>query len=158
MPGAPTPTYALEALRRERRERAIEDLLFSYPSLIDPILRRPTRQVVLSKDSRADLLFETGRTVVLVEIKRDTIRPGTVTQLERYATRLNLPAKRIRGILIAPAITPRAESRLATSPFQFAFRQLGRDIPTSVKICLHCREPYDARLAKCPQDGSPRTL
>jgi len=154
----PTPISAVERLRRERQERAIEDLLYTYPGLIDPSLAHPKRQVALSRDSRADLLFEIGRQVVLVEIKRDVIRPATVAQIQRYAKCLKKPMPRISGYLVAPEITPAAEASLKKSPFPLKFKKLGVEVPTVIKVCRTCRNAYDARLAQCPSDGQTQTI
>jgi len=130
----------------------IENLLFAYPSLIDPKLARPKRQVQLSRDSRADLLFEVGNETILVEIKRDRITPAAVAQMERYARRTGKQTTRLRGILIAPEITAAALNRIRKSAFSIVFKKLGSEIPTTIKVCRECRNAYDARLTACPRD------
>ncbi|NJK90727.1 MAG: DUF91 domain-containing protein [Blastochloris sp.] len=157
-PAVLTPTSALEHLRRTRQERAIEDLLFSHPGLIDPRLAHPKRQVTLSKDSRADLLFEVGHLFILVEIKRDIIRPASLSQIQRYAARLQKAPSRLRGYLVAPEITAAALKALKQSPFPLVYRRLGVDIPTTIKVCRQCRHAYDARLHRCPRDGQTQVL
>jgi RecB family endonuclease NucS len=155
----PTSTSAgLEAFQRARLERAIEDLLFHYPELIDPGLKSPERQIALSRDSRADLLFVTRRGVILVEIKRGAITPACVGQIERYARRHQLQRKIAAGFLIGTQLTATAEKKIASSPLRLEYRQLGRDIPLEIKICRHCRHPYDARLRACPHDQETRYL
>ncbi|GAB4240700.1 MAG: hypothetical protein OHK005_03090 [Candidatus Methylacidiphilales bacterium] len=151
-------SIALKKLRRERQERAIEDLLFAYPGLIHPELARPRRQTCLGPDSRADLLFEIGNRFVLVEIKRDIIRPAAVRQIERYGRGLSVALSRISGYLVAPEIDPQAEQCLAKASFPIRFLRLGVDIPPAIHICLRCRRAYDRRLSACPFDGETRTI
>lgn len=153
-----TGTSAVELLRRARQERSIEDLLFSHPGLIHPELSRPRRQVVLSRNSRADLLFEVGRRVIVVEIKRDVIRPESVRQIERYASALGVPRRRFTGFLIAPVLHPSAGTALGESIYKLHFRSLGRDIPMQINVCRKCRRAYDSRRPSCPDDGETSVL
>lgn len=136
----------------------MEDLLFAHPNLIDPRLSGPRRQTVLSSDSRSDLLFETPNGAVQVEIKRDTIRPLCIAQVERYALRLRRPLKSARAILVAPDITPEAQRRLQASRLALTFKRLGVDIPLQIKVCRTCRLACDARLTACPRDQDTRVL
>lgn len=158
MRAAPTATSVVERLRRERREQAIEDLLFAHPGLIDPALARPRRQVSLSADSRADLLFEFPEGKVVVEIKRGPITAAHVGQIERYAGRLRLPRGKFRGILVGTGLRPQAMSRMQTSPWRLEYRCLGSEVPLEIRICRQCRVAYDARLPRCPRDGVEMAL
>lgn len=159
MPDVPISTStALKRIRRERQERAIEDLLFAYPGLIHPDLSRARRQPRLGSDSRADLLFELGPRLVLVEIKRHLIRPTAVDQIERYARRLGVSLARISGYLVAPDIEAPALRRMEKASILLCFRKLGVDIPTKIKICARCRQPYGHRLSSCPYDGEIETI
>ncbi|MGF1679209.1 MAG: hypothetical protein ACFCUX_08450 [Candidatus Methylacidiphilales bacterium] len=93
-----------------------------------------------------------------MEIKRGPITPACVGQIERYAIRQAPRVKIAAGFLIGTQLTPAAEKRLAASSLHLKYRQLGRDIPQEIKVCLRCRRPYDARLNACPHDGETRHL
>lgn len=65
-----------------------------------------------------------GRPVV-VELKRRRVGPDAVGQLSRYVEavrreeRLEETAEDVRGVLVAPSVTPRAEELLARDGFEF---------------------------------------
>lgn len=158
MPAKPRKTSVSERIAEQRRERAIENLLFQYPYLIDPELRRPLRQEVLSRDSRADLLFLLPNKRVLVEIKRGAITPTTVHQILRYAERLPKMKILTVGYLIGTELTTAARLAIENAPIKLTFRALEQEIPLAIVICRQCRQARDQRLVRCPVDGSEHTL
>ena len=61
-------------------------------------------------------------TPTVVELKRRRVGPDAVSQLKRYvdALKRDLPAKKlVRGILVAPSVTERAEQLLAAEDLEF---------------------------------------
>jgi RecB family endonuclease NucS len=158
MPAKPRKTSVAERIAEQRRERAIEDLLFQYPYLIDRELSRPLRQEVLSRDSRADLLFLLPHKRVLVEIKRGVITPATVHQILRYAERLPKAKIPTVGYLIGTELTAPAQQAIEKAPIPLTFRALEREIPLTIVICRQCRQARDQRLVRCPADGNEATL
>jgi RecB family endonuclease NucS len=60
-------------------------------------------------------------TPTAVELKRRRVGPDAVGQLNRYVEALerDLPTRSIRGILVAPSVTDRAEELLATEDLEF---------------------------------------
>ena len=148
----------LDYLRLKRQEKAIEGLLFAYPSLIAPDLRFPRRQEVLSSVSRTDLVFYFPKRVVVVEIKRGTAGVAALRQLERYLNEHEVKGLKAQGILVAHGFNPACFRAAKSSGWKPRLRQLGRDIPIEVVICEACREPRDRRVLACPQDGCTVTL
>jgi RecB family endonuclease NucS len=148
----------LDFLRLKRQEKAIEDLLFAYPSLIAPDLRFPRRQEVLSSISRTDLAFYFPKRVVVVEIKRGTAGVAALRQLERYLKEYAVKGLKAHGILVAHGFNAACIQAAKDSDWKPRLRQLGRDIPTEVAICEACREPRDCRVLQCPHDGCTSTL
>lgn len=148
----------LDFLRLKRQEKAIEDLLFAYPSLIARDLRFPRRQEVLSNASRTDLVFHFPKRVVVVEIKRGTAGVVALRQLERYLKEHTDNGQKAQGILVAHGFNPACIRAAKDSDWKPRLRQLGRDIPNEVAICEACREPRDRRVPECPYDGCTATL
>ena len=65
---------------------------------------------------------DANETPTIVELKRRRVGPEAVGQLNRYVAAIgrDLPAQRpIRGILVAPSVTERAEELLATEELEF---------------------------------------
>ena len=60
-------------------------------------------------------------TPTIVELKRRRVGPDAVGQLNRYVAALerNRPGRSVRGILVAPSVTDRAEELLATEDLEF---------------------------------------
>ena len=148
----------LDFLKLKRQEKAIEDLLFAYPSLIAPDLRHPRRQEVLSRTSRTDLVFYFPRRVVVVEIKRGTAGVAALRQLERYLEEHSAKGLKAEGVLVAHAFNAACLRAQKTSRWKPRCRRLGQDIPVDIIICGACREPRDHRMAACPHDGSADIL
>ncbi|MBE7158018.1 MAG: DUF91 domain-containing protein [Rhodospirillales bacterium] len=140
------------------REQAIEDLLFAYPYLLEPVFERLQRQVWLNPASRLDLLFESAQELVVIEIKRGPCGTAEVRQLERYLHSLAQRGKPVRGILVGASITAVATRHCEESLFAIAFRQTGVDVPTRVVVCRECRRARCASQTRCARDGSRETL
>lgn len=148
-------TSSFEVIRRSRREQQIEDLLATYPYLIDPRFQRARRQVQLNRKSRADLIFELPQTCVIVEIKRDHITRNTVLQLQTYLRAFQRQTrKKVEGILVGRDIDNAAIRSIGRTSAPIQFRQLDVDIPTTIVVCRQCRSARNAVLSTCPQDGS----
>ena len=146
-----------DLIARMREERELEELLFAYPYLIDPGLEKPRRQVVLSKRLRLDLQFElAGGKLLIVELKRGKVGTAEVKQLQDY--RRALGTRKTRGVLVGSFLTEAAEKQIQLSGGTITFRQLGRDIPTRIVVCLECRRARDASIERCAVDGSSRII
>lgn len=150
MANASQKTQAIEDLRRQRLESAIEELLATYPYLIEEGLPRPRQQVEISPRDRTDLFFEGIKKPLLVEIKADLCDVRSVRQILRYLDILSPEYPRIRGILIGKRISPGAARLLSTQATLLTFLALNQDIPTSVLICAECRRAYCSRKTACP--------
>ncbi|MCO6502548.1 MAG: AlwI family type II restriction endonuclease [Acidimicrobiales bacterium] len=99
-------------IRRKQVEKAIEDVFFEYPELLEPGLRVVERQKQTSI-GRLDLLCEdpTGRYVV-VEIKANEADDGAIGQILRYIGWIHRNQDRghrnVRGILLAGSFPDKA--------------------------------------------------
>lgn len=144
----------LEILRRSRREVQVEDLLFAHPELIAPGLPIARRQVWLSPKCRADLLFESEHSVLLVEIKRGIVTLAAVHQVQRYRRHLKLKGKQFSACLVGSNISPDASAALKPQRGVLRFLQFGTDIPKHIALCRRCRLARDVRHVKCPHCGS----
>ena len=145
---------ALDILCRSRREVQVEDLLFAHPELIAPGLPLARRQVWLSPQCRADLLFESEHSVLLVEIKRGIVTLAAVNQVKRYRRHLKLKGKQFSAFLVGSGISPDAAAALKPQRGVVRFLQFGTDIPKHISLCRRCRLARDLRQAKCPYCGS----
>lgn len=148
----------LKLIQQSRHEARIEDLLFAYPHLISPELRRPLRQRWLSASSRTDLIFEERDRIVVVEIKRSAITVGAIRQLDRYKNELSLKGKKFLGIAVGKSLHSAAATLLSGKGSPHLYRQLGRDIPLKIVVCHLCRQARSAALIKCPTDGETETI
>jgi RecB family endonuclease NucS len=157
MRAAPPPT-SVRSFVRAKLERQLEDLFWAYPELIEPGLIRHERQSVLSNKSRSDLLFFSGRTLVVVEIKRDVFKEPSVRQLGRYLRTLTRRHDKVRGIAIGSGLDPKAEKLLPKFSMQVVFKALDRDVPLQVVVCLDCRQVRDHRKSQCPKCGSKKII
>ncbi|HEY8967073.1 MAG TPA: endonuclease NucS domain-containing protein [Candidatus Methylacidiphilales bacterium] len=146
----------VESFRRKKAERAIEDVLFAYPYLVDPALSRPKRQEVLSRRSRSDLAFYDGKKATVVEIKQDEAGVAAVRQLERYLKEQARRGFQAEGILVAASFTPGALKKAAKA--KLACKKLHDDVAVEIVICKACRKARDRRVAACPDDRSRETL
>ena len=158
-PGAELPPPSAKRRRsRHGRERAIEDLLYAYPDLIEPGFSRLRRQQVLDPESRLDLLFEGEEETVIVEIKHGSCGVEAVRQLERYLGLEEVRGKPVRGILVGAALTPVARRACVRSRFPITFKRTDTDVPTRVVVCQACRRARPAQQGRCPGDGSREVL
>jgi RecB family endonuclease NucS len=64
---------------------------------------------------------DADETPTAVELKRRRVGPDAVGQLNRYVEALerNRPGRSVRGILVAPSVTDRAEELLSTEDLEF---------------------------------------
>ena len=146
-----------ELIARIGQEREIEELLFAYPYLVDPTLENPRRQVVLNNRLRLDLLFDlTDGKKVVVELKRGKIGAAEVNQLQNYRKELGL--RKTRGILVGSILTPEGEKRIQNLGSAISFRQIGRDVPIRIRVCLRCRRARSAAFDLCESDGTSETI
>lgn len=147
-----------ELIRKSRREFRIEDRLAQFPYLISPELEKPLRQQRISKSSRLDLLFQTAKDTVIVEIKRGKITVSAVQQILRYQRELKLPDKKFRGYLIGRGISADAEKSIDTIKHNLIYLGIGEQIPDQIVICWKCRRARAAYLSECPYDGETRMI
>lgn len=157
MANAMQRTQAAEDLRRQRQETAIEELLATYPYLIEEGLPRPRQQVAISPGDRTDLLFEGIAKPLVVEIKADLCDIRSVRQILRYIKILSQEHPQIRGILIGKRLSSEAARALSAHAPLLTFLALNQDIPTSILICADCRRAYCSRKSACPHPGCGST-
>jgi len=146
-------------------ERDLEESLCDYPELIDDTLfgiRQgmealgddfPTlkRQDPMPNGRRADLVFVEHSRVTVIEIKKGRIAVGidgesewdAIDQISDYLrqSRLKYPSRReYRGFIVGTEIVDRGkvEAKIRTSGEVIIPLVLGRDIPSTVKICSSC--------------------
>jgi RecB family endonuclease NucS len=94
--------------------------------LADPdVLEAGFKAMVTERETAAGAIDIYGQDVdgtpTAVELKRRRVGPDAVGQLNRYVEALgrDLPSRSIRGILVAPSLTDRAEELLATEDLEF---------------------------------------
>ncbi len=103
-------------------EADLKDRILSRPSLIEPGFQ----PLATERQTPAGAVDIYGRDsqdrIVVVELKRRRVGPDAVSQLRRYVTvledELHTDAT-VRGILVAPSVTPRAERLLAERGLEF---------------------------------------
>ncbi len=108
---------ALEGSEEDLRQRILED-----PDILEPGFQ----PMMTERETSAGAVDIYGKdadgTPTIVELKRRRVGPDAVGQLNRYVTALerDLPGKRsVRGVLVAPSVTDRAEELLATEDLEF---------------------------------------
>lgn len=108
---------ALSGTEEDLRQRILDD-----PALVEPGFR-PLATERETPAGAVDVYGEdrNGATVV-VELKRKRVGPDAVGQLSRYVEALDRELHadaEIRGILVAPSVTPRARKLLAEKGLEF---------------------------------------
>lgn len=101
-------------------ERGMSDWLFENPDNIEQGFR-PFSREEQTKYGFLDL-FGTDKdsTLTIVECKRYSVDLAAVTQLRRYVERVKADVQKpVRGILVAPKISPNAERMLRDWGFSF---------------------------------------
>jgi len=84
-------------MKAQVKESQIEDILATYPDILKEILDLRdditliARQKTLPSGNRIDLLFISGRKIILIELKVENFRRGFLKQIEDYI-------KEIRGL------------------------------------------------------------
>jgi hypothetical protein len=108
-------------------EHEMEDLLWEYP---ERFLNEPLKQFQRQPASavgRADLIFEDkiGRLLV-IELKRDTLERGAITQLVDYYGMLKtrFPHKSVELMIVASRIPP--ERRVACEQYNIEAREISQ--------------------------------
>jgi RecB family endonuclease NucS len=111
------PDLALEGSEEDLRQRILEDSDLLEPGFKAMMTERETPAGAI------DIYGEdTDGTPTAVELKRRRVGPDAVGQLNRYVTALerDLPVERsVRGVLVAPSVTERAEELLTTEELEF---------------------------------------
>jgi len=138
-------------------ERAIEEILFHFPYLIDRRLKPSyveDRQVVFEDGTRVDLKFEGPSDIFIIEIKKGPVDLKTYYQLTHYMNEVYLKVgerKKIIGVAIGHGISDYSEIQDSISkyPYEIQLRQLGKDIPTRLKFCTKCRRANGASVNEC---------
>jgi len=148
------------AVRQDRLEAALQDLVFRHPELLGEGWPRPRREVVISKRDRLDLLFEWPERLVVVEFKRGLLKLTTLAQIQRYMGMLRTlyRGRRVEGILIGREASRALAERMSKTRLPVKIQLAGKDLPARVVICRRCRLAYDALLEECPRDGETRHL
>jgi len=114
-------------------ESDIKDRIEKDPSVIEPGLRIVRREVT-TESGFIDLLCEDrdGKTVI-VEVKRTSVSPSAVYQLEAYLIdfRKKNPKAQVRGILCAPRISGMA--RVLIEEKGMEYREIGYEFELNDK-------------------------
>jgi RecB family endonuclease NucS len=114
-------------------ETNVKDRIEKDPSIIEPGLRVISREVT-TESGYIDLLCEDtqGRTVI-VEVKRTSISPSAVYQLEAYLIdfRKKNDKVQVRGILCAPRVSGMARVLLEEKGMEF--REIGYEFELNDK-------------------------
>jgi RecB family endonuclease NucS len=111
-----TSRLALEGSEEDLRRRILEN---------PDILEEGFQAMMTERETSAGAVDIYGEdadgTPVIVELKRRRVGPDAVGQLNRYVEALerNRPGRSVRGILVAPSVTDRAEELLTTRDLEF---------------------------------------
>ena len=111
-----TPDLTLEGSEEDLRQRILEN---------PDILEEGFQAMMTERETSAGAVDIYGEdaddTPTIVELKRRRVGPDAVGQLNRYveALKRNRPGRSVRGILVAPSVTDRAEELLATEDLGF---------------------------------------
>ncbi|WP_435079708.1 endonuclease NucS [Halococcus sp. AFM35] len=111
-----TSRLALEGSEEDLRQRILEN---------PDVLEEGFQAMMTERETSAgavDIYGEDANgTPTIVELKRRRVGPDAVGQLNRYVAALerNHPGRSVRGILVAPSVTDRAEELLATENLEF---------------------------------------
>jgi RecB family endonuclease NucS len=111
-----TSGLALEGSEEDLRRRILED---------PDILEDGFQAMVTERETSAGAVDIYGEdadgTPTIVELKRRRVGPDAVGQLNRYveALKRDLPGRSVRGILVAPSLTERAQRLLTSENLEF---------------------------------------
>jgi RecB family endonuclease NucS len=111
-----TSGLALEGSEEDLRQRILEN---------PDILEEGFQAMMTERETSAGAVDIYGQdangTPTIVELKRRRVGPDAVGQLNRYVAALerNRPDRSVRGILVAPSVTDRAEELLTTEDLEF---------------------------------------
>jgi RecB family endonuclease NucS len=112
-----TPALALEGSEEDLRQRILEE---------PDILEEGFQAMITERETSAGAVDIYGEDAegnpTIVELKRRRVGPDAVGQLNRYVAALDRDlsvVRPIRGILVAPSVTDRAEELLATEDLEF---------------------------------------
>ena len=112
-----TPTLALEGSEEDLRQQILTEPSMLEEGFVPQMTERETAAGAI------DIYGKDANDVpTVVELKRRRVGPDAVGQLDRYVEALSrdLPvARSIRGMLIAPSVTDRAERLLAEKELEF---------------------------------------
>ena len=114
---ADTPDLALEGSEEDLRQRILEE---------PDVLESGFQPMMTERETSAGAVDIYGEdadgTPTIVELKRRRVGPDAVGQLNRYVDALehDLPGTRsVRGMLVAPSVTDRADQLLTTKDLEF---------------------------------------
>jgi RecB family endonuclease NucS len=111
-----SPDLALEGSEEDLRQRILED---------PDVLEEGFQAMMTERETSAGAVDIYGKdaegTQTVVELKRRRVGPEAIGQLNRYVEALerNRSGRSVRGILVAPSVTDRAEELLATEDLEF---------------------------------------
>jgi RecB family endonuclease NucS len=111
-----TSSLTLEGSEEDLRQRILEN---------PDVLEEGFQAMMTERETSAGAIDIYGEDVdgtpTVVELKRRRVGPDAVGQLNRYVETLkrNRPSRSVRGILVAPSVTDRAEELLATEDLEF---------------------------------------
>ena len=107
-------------LRLFGSEKELSDSLAENLSFIEPGLKPVKREGILRKGIVDILAEDKDNNIVVIEVKRRQADFNAVTQLARYVEHVRkIKDRKIRGMLIAPAITETALEMLKSLGFEF---------------------------------------
>lgn len=111
-----TPDLALEGSEEDLRQRILAD-----PDLLEPGFQAMATERETSAGAIDIYGEDADGTPTAVELKRRRVGPDAVGQLSRYVETLerDLYGESVRGILVAPSVTDRAEQLLTSKELEF---------------------------------------
>jgi RecB family endonuclease NucS len=98
------------SLELQGSEADLRDRIFDTPELIEEGFRPETKEYETSAGPVDVWGYDSEGRPVILELKRRRVGPDAVSQLRRYVESVDAD---VRGILVAPSVTERAEGLLA---------------------------------------------
>jgi RecB family endonuclease NucS len=109
------------SLELEGSEESLRQRILADPDLLETGFKAMATERETSAGAIDIYGQDTDGTPTVVELKRRRVGPDAVGQLNRYVEALerNRPGRSVRGILVAPSVTDRAERLLADESLEF---------------------------------------
>ncbi|MHA1594591.1 MAG: hypothetical protein ACTSXX_07570 [Candidatus Baldrarchaeia archaeon] len=138
-------------------EEDLHDFFFQHPYILigseTPILEK-SHERRISPSSIADLYLKTPTSEYIIEIKDNKIRTADILQALRY--KMELLKENLKILIIGYGIS--ADALALARKQKIQVKIIGKDIPSVLAICDHCRRSYDANKNSCPYCGHSRKI